>query len=142
MLYFFFFRNKPKPPVKLNLRAKSSEVNSEFVQQEAERSEKVAQVLGAVPRRLEQEAKLTPEVVAKPVLVENTEAREIRKTSIFFVYNAHEWECHEVLGIPRGSDLQVATEKYQYLIKTADPSTFEFYGAAFQALLMSRGSKR
>lgn len=116
----------------MNLRAKGPEVS--LKQQETERNEKVAQVLERVPQVLA--------APARSVETENTAAREIRKASIFFVYNAHEWECHEVLGIPRDSDLQKATEKYQYLIQTADPSTFDFYTAAYQALLSHRSLRK
>lgn len=61
---------------------------------------------------------------------------------IYFVYNGHEWECHEVLGIPSGSTLHVATEMYQYLIKTSDPSTFEFYEAAYRSILKRKSETK
>ena len=57
---------------------------------------------------------------------------------IYFLYNGHEWEVHEVLGLPMGSSLQIATSQYQNLIKTSDPSTFEFYDAAYSAILKSQ----
>lgn len=58
---------------------------------------------------------------------------------VYFVYNGHEWESHEVLGIPVGANLQHATQIYQQLIKTSDPSAFEFYEAAFNSILKTRG---
>jgi hypothetical protein len=61
---------------------------------------------------------------------------------VYFVYNGHEWECHEVLGIPCGSTLHVATEMYQHLIKTSDPSTFEFYEAAYRSILKRKSETK
>jgi hypothetical protein len=55
--------------------------------------------------------------------------------AIYFVYNGHEWEAHEVMGLPRDSDLYQVTQAYQRLLKTADVSTLEFYEAAYCALL-------
>lgn len=54
---------------------------------------------------------------------------------VYFLYNGHEWEVYEVLGLPRGSSFQIVTSQYQNLIKTSDPSTFEFYDAAYAAIL-------
>ncbi len=60
---------------------------------------------------------------------------------VYFVFNGHEWEAHEVLGIECGSSLEKITAHYQNLIKTSDPSTFEFYEAAYSAVLKLRNPK-
>lgn len=136
VLYFLFFRSKPKPPVRLHLRGKPSEerqldlIESERQEREAAKANVVQQVLAAKP--VEEPRALERPEPPPPVLKEN---------SIYFVYNGHEWECHDVLGIPRGSSLKDATEKYQHLIKTSDPSTFPFYEAAFDAVLKRRGAR-
>lgn len=56
----------------------------------------------------------------------------------FFVYNGHEWEAHEVLSVSRDASFVQITERYQQLIQISDPSTFEFYEAAYTALLSGR----
>lgn len=60
---------------------------------------------------------------------------------VYFVYNGHEWESHEVLGIKPGAQLQEATSVFQQLIKTSDASTFEFYESAYKAILQKRGRR-
>ena len=63
-----------------------------------------------------------------------------QRERIYFVYNGHEWDVFEVLGLKSGVSLEAATRHYQELIKTSDPSTFEFYDAAFSSLLKRRSS--
>ncbi len=63
-----------------------------------------------------------------------------KRERIYFVYNGHEWDAFEVLGLVSGVGLDVATRHYQELIKTSDPSTFEFYDAAFSSFLKLRNS--
>lgn len=64
-----------------------------------------------------------------------------KKEIVYFIYNGHEWEAHEVLGLESGVSLPEATQHYQNLIKTSDPSTFEFYDAAFAAILKLKRTK-
>jgi hypothetical protein len=129
VLYFTVFRSKPRPPTKLNLRAKSSTSADETI--EAKRSEKVVQGLEVRP------AEVRPAEAPEMSVIEAPK----RDQRVFFVYNAHEWEAHDVLGIPHGAGLQQVTEKFQQLIKTSDSSTFEFYEAAYQSLLKKKGSR-
>ena len=60
------------------------------------------------------------------------------QSAVNFIYNGHEWEAYEVLGLPKGSNLQITTSHYQNLIKTSDPSTFEFYETAYLTILKTR----
>lgn len=151
VLYFLFFRSKPKPPFRLNLKEKQSDkrqieqVEAELKTREAAADQLVQQVLSAKTAEI-----LPPEVVEVQVeKIEQTKEFELvaaklpsnKEIHIYFVYNFHEWECHEVLGVPKGASLQEVTEKYQQLIKTSDPSTFPFYEAAFEAILKRRGQK-
>ena len=75
-------------------------------------------------------AEVTPKITRIP--------REPGREQTFFVYNGHEWEAFEVLGLPSGVSLEIATRHYQELIRTSDPSTFEFYDAAYTCILKLR----
>lgn len=121
MLYFVFGRSKPKQPTVLNLKAESKQ--SEADPSDDEKSDAL---------RASGAKDVTPPTI--PV-VNNL----IRKSnSVFFMYNGHEWEAFEVLGLPKGCDIQSATSHYQNLIRTSDPSTFEFFELAYAAILKSR----
>lgn len=61
--------------------------------------------------------------------------------TVFFVYNGHEWEAHQVLGVPHSCDLAEATAQYQHLVKTADLSTLEFYESAHLALIQAKSTR-
>lgn len=84
-------------------------------------------------------AQIAPETPASP-------EREVGPRSsnnklgraIYFVYNGHEWEAHEVMGLNRESDMHHVTQTYQRILKTADVSTLEFYESAYRALLKSK----
>ena len=76
---------------------------------------------------------VTPLKNDKPIL-----NKPQKTSSVFFMYNGHEWEAFEVLGLPKGCDIQSATSHYQSLIRTSDPSTFEFFELAYGAILKSR----
>lgn len=114
IFYFFFLRPKQKKPTQLNLRA-----NEEF-RKAPERSSqaKVAQIVD------DEKLEPTKTVTVKPE----------KNLSVYFVFNGHEWEAHEILGLPAGSKMPEITAAYQNLIKTSDPSTFDFYESAYKAL--------
>lgn len=76
-----------------------------------------------------------------PKKVEIQDPVSAKKEIVYFVYNGHEWEAHEVLGLESGVSLAEATQHYQNLIKSSDPSTFEFYDAAFAAILKLKRNK-
>jgi len=76
-----------------------------------------------------------------PKSVKIEEPAFVKKEIVYFVYNGHEWEAHEVLGLESGVSLPEATQHYQNLIKTSDPNTFEFYDAAFAAILKLKRNK-
>ncbi len=167
VLYFLFFRTKPKDPVRLHLRGKSSEerqnsaADSERQEREAAKAKVLEQVLSAKPLSevlpsvevltvKSNETSLVEEThcVEEQIKVEDQKNSDLpnqvesvlkKENSIYFVYNCHEWECHDVLGVPRGASVKVATEMYQHLIKTSDSSAFPFYEAAFEAILKRKG---
>lgn len=152
VLYFLFFRPKPKSPTRLNLRAKSSESSqSRATAAEAERQEreaKVAEVLELKKPQRSESLPLSPPLslsdekeALSQISCEEEQTLSPKEIRIYFVYNAHEWESHDVLGVPRGAHLQEVTAKYQHLIKTSDPSTFSFFEAAYDAILKKKGMK-
>ncbi len=116
MLYFVLGRPKPKQPVKLDLKMSQKSTDVELSDEKTEK-ERV--------------------FTAKDVTPVKTETAQLFKkgTTVFFMYNGHEWEAFEVLGLPKACDIQTATSHYQNLIKTSDPSTFEFYELAYSAIL-------
>lgn len=58
-----------------------------------------------------------------------------RQLNILFLYNGHDWDAYQVLGVPAGAGLSIVTERYQQLIKKADPGQLGFYEAAYKAIL-------
>lgn len=126
--YFFFGRSKPKAPTRLNMKA-----NEDF-------SKSIIPKSGLNPnlgiQNVVPEPKMTvlePENVIDISAAKAT--RAAKNLNIYFMYNGHEWEAHEVLGVPAGAPMPQATEVYQKLILNSDPSTFEFYESAHSALL-------
>ena len=62
-------------------------------------------------------------------------ARAAKDLNVNFVYNGHDWEAYEVLGIPAGAGLPTVTAHYQGLIQTCEGGQRDFYEAAYQAIL-------
>lgn len=60
---------------------------------------------------------------------------QAKNLSVLFIYNGHDWEAYEVLGLPAGASLPMVTERYQKLIINADKGQIEFYEAAYSAIL-------
>ena len=53
----------------------------------------------------------------------------------FFVYNGHDWDAYEVLGVSPYSSFSEVTKAYQQQIKKADPGKHEFMQTAYMAIL-------
>ncbi|MBY0554083.1 hypothetical protein K2P97_06120 [bacterium] len=120
VLFFWFGRSKPKQPTRLNMKAPPSQPE-ELLQDKK-------QILELKPEK---------EPIARDVSPKKPAQLGAVKT-VYFVYNGHEWDAYEVLGLPRGCAINTATSHYQNLIKTSDPSTFEFYDAAYSAILKTK----
>lgn len=60
---------------------------------------------------------------------------QARQLNILFLYNGHDWDAHQVLGVPAGTSLSVVTQRYQQLIKSSDAGQIQFYEAAYRAIL-------
>lgn len=61
--------------------------------------------------------------------------KSAKNLNILFIYNGHDWDAYEVLGVPAGCSIHLVTQKYQELIKSADPGQLSFYEAAYEAIL-------
>lgn len=137
-IVLFFLSGRSKPKQYLNLKKKDdskSPVIPSLKPEEpvsvvapSEVLETIVQPVVEAPKTEVLHFNLNP-VVPEPV--------RPKGGSVLFIYNGHEWDAHEVLGVVRGCDLQEATTRYQHLIKTSDPSTFEFFDAAYSSILKS-----
>lgn len=119
VVYFVYPRQKVRP-TKLNLKANSNLVD---LKQEIDaRNYVMKQIVQS-----DEKTWLEPEA--------GSATKRSRQLSIQFMYNGHDWEAHDVLGLPQGASLPMATEAYQKLLQTSDPSSFPFYEAAYNAIL-------
>lgn len=62
-------------------------------------------------------------------------APKSKALNVLFLYNGHDWDAYEVLGLPAGTGLPIVTKRYQELIRRSDAGQLEFYEAAYQAIL-------
>ena len=133
VVYFLFAKGKTRQPTKLNVKANEDFKKSIVKTSQAGNGGQLAASDTREPSF--QDSKkvevLEPEA-DNVILLKNRKAKNL---SIYFVYNGHEWECHEVLGVPQGAPLPVVTAAYQELIKSSDASTFEFFESAYQSIL-------
>ncbi len=130
--YIVFGRSKQKPPTKLNMRA-ANHSDIPDVQKPAVLAQATPNLI-AEPRQ----SILEPELNQSA----KSSAKASKQLSIFFMYNGHGWEAHEVLGIPQGASIDVATKAYQDQLKTSDPSSYEFLEAAHDAIFKKRRNER
>ncbi len=119
VVYFVYPRQKIRP-TKLNLKANTNLVDLKL---EIETRNYVMKQMA----QTEQKTWLEPE--SAPAV------RQTRQLSIQFMYNGHDWEAHDVLGLPQGASLPMATEAYQKLLQSMDSNSFPFYEAAYNAIL-------
>lgn len=122
VLFFVLGRSKHKHNTTLNLKSQSDAPKNEIE-----------------PAQPSAQLSLIPEPTPAPVARDVTP--KTQREVVYFVFNGHEWEAYEVLGIKSGSGIDQVTKHYQHLIKTSDPSTFEFYDAAFTAILKLKGNR-
>ena len=113
-------RHKPKTPTRLNMRAKDSD--------------------GKKPVVLEPEAETAKTIVPKAVGGYNPKIIPIepppvtRTLAVIFMYNGHDWEAHDVLGVPQGASMHEITKVYQQLVKKSDARSLQFYEHAYAAI--------
>lgn len=150
---FWTARRKPDRPTKLNVKA-GERFDQKPLPEKPDKPKDNQKIIESPPslipptrneknethaqqRATESSTWLEPDLSTAPQTP--THAKNL---SIFFMYNGHDWEAHDVLGIPQGASLVVATEMYQKLLKKEDPSTFEFYESAYNAILQKRKKER
>ena len=134
---FLTVRRKPNQPTKLNVKAGEDFHLTPTKKPVETKANNLIDKLKDLPIPIE-----VP-VTKKEVWLEPDSIPEKAKNlSIFFMYNGHDWEAHDVLGVPQGASLTIATEAYQKLLKSEDPSTFEFYEGAYNAILQRRKKER
>ena len=121
---FFFVGRKPTSATKLNMKAKSSPEPIVLSPNQNENVYSQVQNLDAV----------TVSDKIHNVQNQQTESQVARELGVLFMYNGHDWEAHQVLGLPQGASMHQVTLAYQDLIKKSDPSTFDFFEAAYNAL--------
>ena len=134
VVYFVYPRQKLRP-TKLNLKANANLVD---LKQEIEaRNLMIAQATQTAQIATTAQASQAVKTDQKTWLEPTSEPqiRQTRQLSIQFMYNGHDWEAHDVLGLPQGASLPMATEAYQKLLQTKDSSSFPFYEAAYNAIL-------
>ena len=73
--------------------------------------------------------------MTEPSASDDLAVQKAKKLNILFMYNGHDWDAYQVLGLPAGASLPLVTERYQQLIKQADQGQYDFYDAAYQAIL-------
>lgn len=134
---FLTVRRKPSQPTKLNVKA------GEEFQSTPSKKQTGNKVNNLIEEPKDQPFLVEPARTKKEVWLEpEPKLEKAKNLSIFFMYNGHDWEAHDVLGIPQGASLTIATEAYQKLLKNEDPSTFEFYEGAHNAILQRRKKER
>lgn len=77
---------------------------------------------------------LEPEAKKELAVVDEQPREASRSLAVIFMYNGHDWEAHDVLGVPQGSSMHQVTLAYQQLIKTADSRSLQFYELAYSAI--------
>lgn len=118
VLYFVLGRPKPKQPTKLNMRAKDSgDKKTQVLEPE---SPKTLAVQQAEPREVGRS--------------EGSRSEGSRSLSVIFMYNGHDWEAHDVLGVPQGASMHEITKVYQELVKKTDARSLQFYEQAYNAI--------
>lgn len=69
-------------------------------------------------------------------------AQSARPLTVAFMYNGHDWEAFQVLGVLPGTTLPLVTETYQNLLKNSDSSSHAFFEAAYMAILHAYRDRR
>jgi hypothetical protein len=60
---------------------------------------------------------------------------KIRSLNVMFMYNGHNFDAHEVLGLQPGSSLEEVKEAFAKTMKRATPESKDFIETALRAVL-------
>jgi hypothetical protein len=98
-----------------------------------DRTPKMRDVTPPNPTALLQKERL----VEDEVTLDNIKTPPLPETppSCFFIYNGHDWDAYEVLGLSPYSSFSELTRVYQQQIKKADSGKHEFLQTAYMAIL-------
>ncbi len=111
--FFFVGRSRIKEPSRLNLRRGSAG----------------AAALG--PRRLSSVG-MSDEVQR----VSGDEGLGIKSLNVMFLYNGHNFDAHEVLGVPAGARREQVEAAFHKAVASSTPQGRSFLEAAFEAILV------
>lgn len=115
---------KSTPPAPWDSKTKPSFSNEKDI-----KSEKFESKVNSKPRGPEAEKNVHSKVIKQ-------DSRPFeKKLNVLFMYNGHDWDAYQVLGLPAGCSLELVTEQYQQLIRGADSAKIEFYECAYLAIL-------
>lgn len=89
----------------------------------------------AVFVRASEEKPPEPKIEIKPAQPIAEKERKTKTLNVLFLYNGHDWDAYQVLGLPAGTSLAMVTDRYQQLVKGVEGGQLEFYEAAYQAIL-------
>lgn len=60
---------------------------------------------------------------------------QIKDLNPRFIYNGHDWDAYEVLGVPAGSNFQVVRQAYHLQISKSGPESREFLETALKTII-------
>jgi hypothetical protein len=60
--------------------------------------------------------------------------RNERQLNVIFQFNGHDFDAHEVLGVPAGSSKDKVEESYRQIIANSSKDAHEFYRIAYEAI--------
>ncbi|MES3037622.1 MAG: hypothetical protein V4736_06915, partial [Bdellovibrionota bacterium] len=138
LLWFFKGRQGGRQPTQLNLKAESEPFSDKKSFLQSEKPAKPAKRVNFEPDVKKPTSESSSKGEARDVTHTSTTAEDVIKNKhkpVLFIYNGHDWDAHEVLGLPRGSALPEVTKKYQQLLRTSDPAQMDFLEAAYKAIL-------
>jgi hypothetical protein len=122
LVYFVFGRSQPKAPTRLNLKNKDTVPESPVL----DKNIKPDTLLTSKMTVLEPELKIN-------IVVETQSSQ--KELAIFFIYNGHDWEAYNVLGVAQGANLKTVTDAYQKLLAKGDVQSYNFIESAYTAIL-------
>lgn len=142
VLYIIFGRSKTRQPVRLRTKEEpKAEASAEVVAASATEETPSPQVT-ATSEILEPEVIPEQKTEEKPEPVPEAIPVQSRNLKIYFAFNGHDWEAYEALGVPVNAPITTVTRMYQHLIKTSDPSTFDFFESAYTAIIKKRKDQK
>lgn len=87
-----------------------------------------------MPIVLEAEGKQEVAVIGRDRDVNQGGSEGSRSLAVIFMYNGHDWEAHDVLGVPQGASMHQVTMAYQELVKKSDARSLQLYEHAYSAI--------